>query len=139
MKHLLRQAGAFVLLAIATIVLSRIGVVALDWRAIASLGPLALAVVAPAVSAWDRRVSLGVALGLPPAFVALASVCVWLWIALAAQNDPMCSGPHAPCEGIGILLATFPFYALATVVLAVVLGGAIRGVAFVMFRRRSNR
>lgn len=130
------QAALFVLVLAVVVAIGQRGQrwLGLDGPVIAALWPLALSVLGPALSAWNRRVSAGVAIGVPLLSVLASHVLVWAYVAVATRADPVCSGPHSPCEGVGIFLAFYVFYAAATLAAAAVLAGVIRGIATLVAR-----
>ena len=137
-QHLAWQLGLFGLVLVVVAAVAR-GGRRDDWIVIAAWGPLALAFLGPSLSAWNRRVSAWAAVGVPLLAVVASNVAVWVSVAIVTSHDPICDGPHVPCEGVGIFLAFYPFYAAATVVLAGVLAGGIRGVAALIARMRASR
>ena len=97
------------------------------------------AVVAPLASAWRRRATASVAVGVPVAAVVLVNAGMWIAFAIAARTSPACHETRTACEGSGIFLAFWPIAALVLVLVASAVGGVVRLIAVRIGRGSADR
>jgi hypothetical protein len=105
-----------------------------NWPVGLFFSTLALTALGPLVSAWDRRAAVDVAIGYPLLSLLVSHVGGWLLAVCDPRNKALCEGPHVRCEGLGMLLGIYPFYALFSLFAAALLGGLVRGVAILVAR-----
>lgn len=139
-RALVHQLGLLLFVAVVYLALTRGGgkrSFGLDPLGILVLMPLVVAVLAPLGSAWNRRLSVERALGLPLLSLLACHAVVWTVILLAMRN-PICRGPHSGCDGLAIFLAMSPIYAGVTAAVSALWSGTLRGVAGLFVRRPAS-